>query len=305
MSGKVKPFKVKYICERKGEKLNWIESISRAIEYIENNLTNDLKMEDIASYSYISSFYFQKGFSIICGYGVGEYIKNRRLSMAGKEVLNTNKRIIDIAMEYCYDSQDSFTKAFKRFHGFTPTEVRNNGATIKDFAPLKVNLILKGGYIMEYKIKEKEAFKVIGLKESFKYESAEQNVPKLWKNFFMKSSFSKINAKYAINIDTTLSGELFDYVIGDDYNSVEKIPKDFEIIEIPKLTWAIFPCIGKASESIREINQKIFKEWLPNSNDYEIAAGYNIEMYSNPKDYKKGVDDEKYYSEVWIPIKKK
>ena len=180
-------------------------------------------------------FYFQKGFSIICGHGVGEYIKNRRLSMAGKEVFNTDKKIIDIAMEYGYDSQDSFTKAFKRFHGSTPTEVRNNGATIKDFAPLRVNLILKGGYTMEYKIEEKEAFKVIGLKDSFKYESAEQEVPKLWKKFFMKSAFSNINAKYAVNIDTTLDCDLFDYVIGDDYNAEGKIPKDFEIIEIPNV----------------------------------------------------------------------
>ena len=285
--------------------MNWIESISRAIEYIEKNLTEDLKIEDIASYSFISSFYFQKGFSIICGYGVGEYIKNRRLSVAGHEVLNTDKKIIDIAMEYGYDSADSFTKAFKRFHGCTPREVRDNGAMIKEFAPLRVNLILKGGYTMEYKIEEKEAFKVVGLKESFKYESAEQDVPKLWKKFFMKSAFSKINAKYALNIDTTMGNDVFDYAIGDDYNEEIKIPKDFEIIEIPKLTWAVFPCVGKASESIREINEKIFKDWLPNSNDYEIAAGYNIECYSNPKDYKKGVDDEKYYCEVWIPIKKK
>ncbi len=84
-----------------------------------------------------------------------------------------------------------------------------------------------------------------------------------------------------------------------------KVSKDFEIIEIPKFTWAIFSCIGPSSVKMQEINERIFKEWLPNSNDYEIAAGYNIEMYSNPKDYKKGVDDEKYYSEVWIPIKRK
>ncbi len=284
--------------------MNWIESISRAIEYIEKNLKEDLSIEDIASYSHISSFYFQKGFSIICGYGIGEYIKNRRLSSAGKEVLNTNKKIIDIAMEYGYDSQDSFTKAFKRFHGFTPTEVRNSGATIKDFAPLKVNLILKGGYTMEYKIVEKDSFNIIGLKDTFKYGTAEQDVPKLWKKFFMKTVFNKINAKYAVNIDTTLGSDKFEYVIGDDYND-NKIPKDFEIIEIPRLTWAIFPCVGKASETIQDINQKIFKEWLPNSNEYEIAEGYNIEYYSNPKDFKKGVDDEKYYCEVWIPVKKK
>lgn len=284
--------------------MNWCESISRAIEYIENNLTNDITIEDISNYSYISSFYFQKGFSIICGYGLSEYIRNRKLSCAGYEVLNTDNKIIDIALKYGYDSPDSFTKAFTRFHGSTPTEVRRGGK-IKEFAPLKINLSLKGGYTMEYKIEEKESFKVVGLKGNFKYETANQDIPKMWKKFFMKTTFTKINPKYGVNIDANMGSDVFDYIIGDDYNEDLKVPKDFEIIEIPKFTWAIFSCIGPSSVKMPEVNEKIFTEWLPNSNDYEIAAGYNIEMYSNPKDYKKGVNDEKYYSEVWIPIKRK
>lgn len=284
--------------------MNWSESISRAIEYIENNLTNDITIENIANHLCISSFYFQKGFSMLCGYGVSEYIRNRKLSLAGYEVLHTDNRIIDIALKYGYDSPDSFTKAFTRFHGATPTEVRKGGR-IKEFAPLKINLMLKGGYTMEYKIIEKEAFRVIGLKDSFKYETANQEIPKIWKKFFIKSAFTKIKPMYAVNIDTNMGSDVFDYVIGDDYNSELKVPKDFEIIEIPKFTWVVFSCIGPASVKMQEANEIIFKEWLPNSNDYEIAAGYNIEMYSNPKDYKKGIDDEKYYSEIWIPIKKK
>lgn len=284
--------------------MNWCESISRAIEYIENNLTNDITIEDISNYSHISSFYFQKGFSIICGYGLSEYIRNRKLSCAGYEVLNTDNKIIDIALKYGYDSPDSFTKAFTRFHGSTPTEVRKGGK-IKEFAPLKINLSLKGGYTMEYKIEEKESFKVVGLKGNFKYETANQDIPKMWKKFFMKTTFTKINPKYGVNIDANMGSDVFDYIIGDDYNEDLKVPKDFEIIEIPKFTWAIFSCIGPSSVKMPEVNEKIFTEWLPNSNDYEIAAGYNIEMYSNPKDYKKGVNDEKYYSEVWIPIKRK
>lgn len=284
--------------------MNWSESISRAIEYIENNLTNDITAQDIADYSYISLFYFQKGFSIICGYSISEYIRNRKLSCAGYEVLNTNNKIIDIALKYGYDSPDSFTKAFTRFHGSTPKEVRNGGK-IKEFAPLKINLILKGGYTMEYKIVEKESFKVVGLKESFKYETAYQDIPKIWKKFFIKNVFTKIKPAYAVNIDTNMGCDTFDYIIGDNYNQDLKVPKDFEVVEIPKFTWAIFSCIGPANEKMQEINERIFKEWLPNSNDYEIAAGYNIEVYSDPKDYKKGVNDEKYYSEIWIPIKKK
>ncbi|MBP3708140.1 MAG: AraC family transcriptional regulator [Clostridia bacterium] len=284
--------------------MNWSESISRAIEYIENNLTNDITIEDIANHLYISSFYFQKGFSMLCGYSISEYIRNRKLSLAGYELLHTDNRIIDIALKYGYDSPDSFTKAFTRFHGSTPTEVRRGGK-IKEFAPLKIKLMLKGGYTMEYKVVEKEAFRVVGLKDSFKYETANQEIPKIWKKFFMKNVFSKIKPKYAVNIDTNMGYDVFDYVIGDDYNSELKVPKGFEIIEIPKFTWVVFSCIGSASVRMRETNERIFKEWLPNSNDYEIAAGYNIEMYSNPKDYKKGIDDEKYYSEIWIPIKKK
>ena len=206
--------------------MNWCESISRAIEYIENNLTNDITVEDIANHLYMSSFYFQKGFSIICGYGLSEYIRNRKLSCAGYEVLNTDNKIIDIALKYGYDSPDSFTKAFTRFHGSTPTEVRKGGK-IKEFAPLKINLSLKGGYTMEYKIEEKESFKVVGLKGNFKYETANQDIPKMWKKFFMKTTFTKINPKYGVNIDTNMGSDVFDYIIGDDYNEDLKVPKDF------------------------------------------------------------------------------
>ncbi len=94
-------------------------------------------------------------------------------------------------------------------------------------------------------------------------------------------------------------------MICDDYREDIKVSKEFEVVEIPKFTWAIFSCIGPTSIRMPEINERIFKEWLPNSTDYEIAAGYNIEMYSNPNDYQKGTDDENYYCEIWIPIKKK
>lgn len=284
--------------------MNWSEAIGRAILYIENNLTNDITVKDIAKYVYMSPFYFQKGFAIVCGYSLSEYIRNRKLSVAGYELLNTNNKIIDIALKYGYDSPDSFTKAFTRFHGSTPSKVRKGGK-IKEFAPLKINLILKGGYTMEYRIEEKEAFKIIGLKNNIQYETASGDIPKIWASFFEKYSFSKVKPKYAVNFDEVMGNNTFVYMIGDDYEENVVIPKGLEVMEIPKFTWAIFSCVGFASVKMQETNEKIFKEWLPNSTEYEIAAGYNIEMYSNPDDYAKGVEDEKYYCEIWIPIKKK
>lgn len=284
--------------------MNWVESISNAIEYIEKNITEDLTIEDIARHAYVSPFYFQKGFAMLCGFTVGEYIRNRRLSLAANDLLTTNERIIDIAVKYGYDSPDSFTKAFVRFNGSTPTQVRKGGQ-ISYFAPFKLNLTMKGGYIMEYRLEEKESFRVIGLKKQIKYEAAGLEIPKIWTTFFKKYPLGKVKPKYAVNFDDTMGNNTFTYMICDDYKEDFTVPKGLEVMEIPKFTWAIFTCIGPTKIKMPEINEKIFTEWLPNSSSYDIAAGYNIEMYANPKDYKKGTDDEEYYCEIWIPVRKK
>lgn len=285
--------------------MGWIESIREAISYIEENLTDDLKVEEIAKHACLSPFYFQKGFAMLCGFTIGEYIRNRRLSLAGDEILNTKKKILDIALTYGYDSPDSFTKAFTRFHGVTPTAVRKEGATIKSYAPLKVEVSLKGGYIVDYKIVEKEAFTVMGISKKFSYENAVEEIPKFWKKFFGDGKNEFVCGMYGINMDEEMEGNAFEYMIADTYEEGKNVPDGFIKREIPKYTWAIFPCVGPSSKVMPEINQKIFKEWLPNNKDYEIAAGYNIEMYTDAAEYSNGIDDEKYYSEIWIPVKQK
>jgi len=210
--------------------VNWIESISQAISYIEENITEELTVEDIAKRVHISPFYFQKGFSMLCGLTVSDYIRYRRLAIAGSELLATDNKIIDIALKYGYESPDGFTKAFTRFHGSTPSAVRKDGSGIKSFSPLSVK---------------------------FKLEASKE------------------------------------------------IPEGFTTKVIPKFTWAAFTCKGPMPQVMQDVNKKIYSEWLPNCKDYEIAAGYCIEMYDNPAKFAKGVQDENYYSEMWIPVKKK
>ena len=108
---------------------------------------------------------------------VGEYIKQRRLTLAGSELISTDEKIIDIALKYGYDTPDSFTKAFTRFHGVTPTAIRKDGAMIKSFASLKIKFSLEGGYIMDYKIVEKDSFTVMGISKMFRYDSATKEIP--------------------------------------------------------------------------------------------------------------------------------
>lgn len=285
--------------------MRWMESIGYAINYIEENITQELTTQDIAKKALISPFYFQKGFAMLCGFTVAEYIRCRRLALAGSELISTNAKLIDIAIKYGYDSPDSFTKSFTRFHGATPTAVRKSGATVKSFAPLKIKFALEGGFSMDYKIVEKDAFTVIGLSRVYQYENAEEEVPKLWAEFSELEKCDGICSTYGINIDENMSGGKFEYLIADNYNAAMDIPEGFVTKLIPKFTWAVFICKGAMPNAMQDVNKKIFSEWLPNCKDYEIAAGYCIELYCNPAEYPNGTQDENYSSEMWIPIKQK
>jgi AraC family transcriptional regulator len=142
--------------------IEWIEGIQNAIEYMEDHLTEELDIRDIAEKAYISPFYFQRIFGVLCGFSVGEYIRNRRLSMAAEELSSTDAKIIDVAHKYGYDSPDSFTRAFTRFHGISPSAAKAKGASLKSFARLKIKVTLEGGTMLEYKIVEKAQFTVMG-----------------------------------------------------------------------------------------------------------------------------------------------
>lgn len=285
--------------------MGWIEAISEAINYIEENMTEELTIENIAKQVAISPFYFQKGFAILCGFTVGEYIRQRRLTLAGTELVSTEDKIIDIALKYGYDSPDSFTKAFTRFHGVTPTAVRKDGAIIKAFAPLKIKLSLEGGYVMDYKIVQKAAFTVVGYSKVFKYNTGKEEIPKFWEEHYRSGKGNTVCGIYGVCLDESIKGEEFEYLIADNYMPCNEIPEGAVTQLIPQHTWAVFPCKGPMPHAIQEVNQKIFSEWLPSCKEYEVAAGYNIEMYSDSSNYPKGTQDENYYSEIWIPVKKK
>ena len=209
--------------------MEWIDGISQAISYIEENLTEKLTVEEIARQALISPFYFQKGFSMLCGFTVGDYIRQRRLALAGSELVSTDAKIIDIAVKYGYDSPDSFTKAFTRFHGITPTAARRDGAMIKSFAPLKISLTLKGGFTMDYKIVEKDSFTVIGASKKFLYDDAKSEIPKFWTEHYQTGKGNTVCGMYGVNIDEDMGGKEFEYLIADDYDGKSEVPTGFTL----------------------------------------------------------------------------
>lgn len=142
--------------------MEWLSCIKNAIDYMENNLLTIERPEDVAKYLNISTLYLQRGFQIITGYNIGEYIRNRRLYLAAVQLAGCGEKIIDLALEYGYDTPESFTKAFTRFHGATPSEIRKDRTRIKTFLPLRVHIIIQGGYGMDYVVEKMAAFQVLG-----------------------------------------------------------------------------------------------------------------------------------------------
>lgn len=273
----------------------WTEGLQNAIEYIEKNLTEDIQVKDIAEIAYVSEFHFRRIFSVLCGFSVSEYIRNRRLALAARELAGSDVKVIDVALKYGYDSPDSFSRAFTTFHGITPSTAKKKGALLHDYAPLKIILSLEGGTMMNYRIEEKSAFTVMGRKRSFCNDTAYQEIPKFWEEHMSDGGSKIVCGMFGICIDS--NGSDFDYLIADNYMPWNKVPNGYESRTIPAGTWAIFPCKMK---TLQDINTKMWKEWLPNCKEYKLGGNYNIEMYFPPCEEDMAESD----CEIWLPIEK-
>ena len=163
--------------------MEWITALKKAIDFMEANLCNDISADDVAKEVCISSFYLQKGFAIVTGFSLMEYIRNRRLYNAAQDILKNEEKIIEIAYKYCYETPESFTKAFTRFHGITPREVCKNPSAIKTFVPLKIKITIQGGFTMDnldFITETMEEFTVIGFEREFAFDQGYQLIPKYW-----------------------------------------------------------------------------------------------------------------------------
>ena len=135
--------------------------LQKAIDYVEDHLDGEIDVSEAAREAAMSEYYFQRIFGLLCGMSLGEYIRARRLTLAGSELARSNVRVIDAALKYGYDSPESFARAFVRFHGVTPSEARRDSSGLRALSRISVKLTLNGGKIMDYKIVKKEPFDVL------------------------------------------------------------------------------------------------------------------------------------------------
>ncbi len=300
--------------------MDWTTGIQRAIDYIEIHIDEPLNYDDIAREAFSSGYHFQRVFSILCGWTLGEYIRNRRLSLAGQELQSGGARVIDVAMKYGYDSPDSFARAFQKFHGVTPSQARG-GATLKSFSRLSVKVSLEGGSSMNYRIENKPEMILTGYGRRF--EGAPGGRLKQEADFTMRTRPQQYllqgvdtfeNASSSASVVMNVNDDGFDFFLGrflsdkaradmaSEFSLGPEYAALFQDIAIPAHTCAVFETerCGYPTETFLDLRARIVSEWLPSSG-YQLSDAPEITVYH----WYGGERRRERYIELWMPIEER
>lgn len=283
--------------------MEWLERLNMAVDYIEQNLEGDIELERLARIACCSSFHFQRMFSYIAGIPLSEYIRRRRMSTAAF-ALQQGGKVIDIALTYGYDSPTAFSRAFRSVHGLSPSEARQQGAPLKAWPRISFRITIKGDTEMNYRIEQKEAFRIVGAMQHFDMSLGDgfEKVPQFWAQTTQSGMVQQLCALPAkepcglLGVSTCMDGRDFDYYIAlaTDAPTLEGMAA----YTVPACTWAIFECVGAMPQAIQQLQTRIISEWLPSSG-YEYADAPDIEVY--PEGDTQSPD---YRCEVWLPVRK-
>ena len=287
-----------------------LSSMNNALAYIEEHLTEDIDYSKISKIAYCSEYHFKRMFSFLSGISLSEYIRRRRLTLAALDLKDRELRIIDVAVKYGYNSADSFTRAFHSMHGILPSGARSEKTQLKAYPRMTFQLSIKGGCEMNYRIVEKESFRLVGFKKRVPiiFEGVNPEIAKMTQLLTPEiikqlKAISNVEPTGIISASTNFSegrmegkGEL-DHYIGVATSSNETA--EFEALNIDASTWAVFESIGPFPETLQNVWGRIYSEWFPSSG-YEAVEGPEILWHESPD-----TGNPKYRSEIWIPVKKK
>ncbi|MHB8129646.1 MAG: AraC family transcriptional regulator [Mobilitalea sp.] len=284
--------------------MDWLERMNNAINYVEENLSEEIDYSQAAKLACCSVYHFQRIFAFAAEMTLSEYVRLRRMTIAAFELQN-NSKVIDVALKYGYNSPTAFTRAFLGVHGVTPSAVRDNGIMLKSFPRITFQMSIKGGKEMNYKIIEKPVMRFVGKKEIVSTTEGQNfiRVPQIWQEVMGDGTFEQIlklsngNPSGALGVCANFREEKLDYYIAASTD--DKVPEGMDELQIPASLWVVFKCVGPMPKAIQEVWKRIFTEWFPSSG-YEHAGGAELEWYS---DGDSSLED--YVSEIWIPIVKK
>lgn len=290
--------------------MDLLGSLNKALEYIEGNLTEDIDLKEAAKRAHCSEYHFSRMFSFLAGITLSEYIRRRRLTLAAFELQNSNLRIVDVAVKYGYNSADAFSRAFQGLHGILPSSVKSHVTSLKAYPRMTFQLTIQGGNAMNYRIVEKEPFRIVGIMKRvpIQFNGVNSEISSMWNNLSSDlidqlKKLSNIEPLGIIQASTNFSegrmvenGEL-DHYIG--VATTLECPEQLAKLEVPSRTWAVFEAIGPFPDTLQNVWGRIYSEWFPSAN-YELTTGPEI-LWNESKD----ISSQAFKSEIWIPVVKK
>ncbi len=290
--------------------MDTLNAYNNALSYIEEHLEDEIDIEAAAKIAYCSAYHFRRMFSYLSGISLTEYIRRRKLTKAAEDLRESDTKVIDIAVKYGYSSPDAFSRAFQALHGILPSQAGESGVRLKAFPKMTFNLTVRGVEEMNYKIVEKEGFRIAGIRKrvAIQFHGVNEEISEMYKMLTPDligrlKALSDQEPHGIISASINFSegrmeekGEL-DHYIGVA-TSLE-IPSDLEVLEVKKGTFAVFESVGPFPETLQDIWGRIYSEWFPASG-YESVEGPEILWHESPDTSKSD-----YRSEIWIPVKVK
>ncbi|WP_218672707.1 AraC family transcriptional regulator [Oceanobacillus timonensis] len=286
-------------------------SMNEALQYIEEHLDTEIDEKEIEKITGTSIYHFRRMFSFLSGMTLTAYIRNRKLSNAMFDLLREDVHVTDTAFKYGYSSVDGFSRAFREWAGFKPSEVKQQQKQeLKAFPKLTFQLTMQGGAEMNYRIVEKEAFQIIGVskKVPMQFEGVNPEIENLAQSITDKQKdkmheLANLEPKQVINASYNFDDGRMDeegyleHMIGvltDEEGPFEGL----DVVDVSAHTWAIFSSQGPFPQTMQETWAKIAAEWLPSS-DYELVKAPEVSFVEDDSDL------NNVYSEIWMAVQRK
>lgn len=287
--------------------MNIIKSFNNTVDYLETVLDDEIDEKKVIQLSGYSYSMFSRLFSILTETTLSEYLRSRRLTEAAIILRDTNEKIIDVAFKFGYESSDSFGTAFKNFHGFTPSAVRN-GKPFKLVSRVQLALSVRGGRSMNVTIQKKKAFIVAGVNEQNINSSLCTNI---WQKLFSKVSHEKMSklgvgesvgvCHDILNLDNhdVLDTNTINYMAGYIVYDIEQARSmGLDILEVEEAEYAIIELTGSVPECIHNGWKYAMEVFFP-EHGYAHSGKPDFEYY-----YEGDMDSKDYKMELWIPVTK-
>ncbi|MCX5384704.1 AraC family transcriptional regulator [Streptomyces sp. NBC_00083] len=284
-----------------------LDRLNRLMEHIETHLDQQIEVSELARIAATSEYHLRRLFSALAGVPLSEYIRRRRLTIAGAEVLAGERTLLEVAVRHGYGSAEAFARAFRAMHGVSPGEARRTGAALHSQPRMSFRLVVEGSTTMKYRIVEKDEFHIVGRKARVPlvHEGVNPHILEMIQGIAPETAQritdlsdqdpEGILSAIVHHSDSREEGAEMDY-----YHAVvtgSAPPEDLDVLTVPSGTWAVFENTGPYPHALQHLWRDVFTQWFP-SNPYASRPGPEILRTRPTHDWSEST------SELWIPVER-